>query len=295
MADVTVAVRRAQLPEQEDLTAQPEHCSMDPRTIAVLGVEERQQVRIIRDGRRGLYTVSQTRNETPQDIVRMGLTGRRRLGTEDVFDAVASALILRSVLPDDEAEQAGEFVERLADDGSQRELIVVAPHGGDIEPHTDEQAGLVSARFPVDQVSAWVCKGWQLQGASSYHITSADLNPKSFPLLGRVIDRGFTHAVSFHGFDQPEILVGGGAPACLRREFGYAIAAATTGSGIAVRLAEPNEPFGGDDAANVVNRLTAGGANGVQIEQCLQAREHHGEAIANAVADVYERLLERTG
>ena len=99
--------------------------------------------------------------------------------------------------------------------------------------------------------------------------------------------------MSFHGFDRSGILVGGPAPACLRREIVDAIAAATAGSGIVVRAAEPNESFGGDDAANVVNRLTRGGANGVQIEQCLRARGEHGQAIASAVAEVYNRVLAR--
>ena len=62
-----------------------------------------------------------------------------------------------------------------------------------------------------------------------------------------------------------------------------------------VRAAEPNESFGGDDAANIVNRLTRGGANGVQIEQCLRARHEHGQTIASAVAEVYTRVLARAG
>lgn len=36
-----------------------------------------------------------------------------------------------------------------------------------------------------------------------------------------------------------------------------------------------------------MNRLTAGGANGIQIEQSIEARSNHWRAIADAVADVY--------
>jgi phage replication-related protein YjqB (UPF0714/DUF867 family) len=99
--------------------------------------------------------------------------------------------------------------------------------------------------------------------------------------------RGFTYALAFHGFDNPEILIGGTAPATLKREIKTAIERATAGSGITVRIAQPGEGFGGDDPRNIVNRLTAGGGNGIQIEQSFQARSSHWLAIADAVADVY--------
>lgn len=37
--------------------------------------------------------------------------------------------------------------------------------------------------------------------------------------------------------------------------------------------------------------LTAGGAGGIQIEQSFSAREGHGQAIADAVASVYDSKL----
>jgi len=43
-------------------------------------------------------------------------------------------------------------------------------------------------------------------------------------------------------------------------------AAIRLASGLAVRVADPNDQLSGNDPRNVVNRLTAGGANGVQIE-----------------------------
>jgi phage replication-related protein YjqB (UPF0714/DUF867 family) len=107
----------------------------------------------------------------------------------------------------------------------------------------------------------------------------------------RVISRGFTYAVAFHGFDDAEILIGGTAPPALKEEIRCALVCATLGSGIEVRIAGPDEGFGGDDPCNIVNRLSAGGANGIQIEQSLQAREDHWRAIANAVAEVYRPKL----
>jgi hypothetical protein len=51
------------------------------------------------------------------------------------------------------------------------------------------------------------------------------------------------------------------------------------------------EKFGGDSLRNIVNRLTTGGVNGIQIEQSPRARSSHWQDIADAVANVYSPKL----
>jgi hypothetical protein len=77
------------------------------------------------------------------------------------------------------------------------------------------------------------------------------------------IPRGFTYAVAFHGFDEPptDVLIGGGAPKSLKQEIKKTINGALAGSGMRVRIASPDEGYGGDSPQNIVNRLTAGGGN----------------------------------
>jgi phage replication-related protein YjqB (UPF0714/DUF867 family) len=141
-------------------------------------------------------------------------------------------------------------------------------------------------------VSVWLCKGYQARGAKkTWHITSTDIDPGSFPRLHSIFSRGFSDAVAFHGFDRPEILVGGMAAPAVKEEIAAEIAKAIAGSDISVRIACPDDVFGGDDPANIVNRLTAGGSNGVQIEQSLVARNTHWVDIAEAVAKVYRSRL----
>ena len=138
--------------------------------------------------------------------------------------------------------------------------------------------------------SSWVCRGWRPGGGAveRWHITSADLAPDCFPQLHTVIGRGFTHAVAFHGSGGSQVLVGGGAASSdLQQAIAAAIRLAT---GLAVRVAPAGDPLGGNDPRNVVNRLTAGGANGVQVEQPFAARRDHGPAIAKAVVDVYRAV-----
>lgn len=294
MATRDISVNRA-FSFQQDLKWRPEHCSADPETLAAIVCTRGHQLRVLRnDGEYALYTVSEVRQESPQDIVRMGLAGRRRLGTEDRFDAVLDSQVTHPTLSEGDARNANEFIERLDDDGRHGGLIVIAPHGGAIEPHTDDQAEHVASRLASKGVSSWRCKGWgSPRGAfERWHITSTDINPESFPRLNTVIGRGFAYAVAFHGFEESAILVGGCAEETLKCEVAAAIDGVLTGSGIQVRIAQPSDGLGGDDPRNIVNRLTGNGRSGLQIEQPFEARSNHWLDIADAVADVFAPKLD---
>jgi phage replication-related protein YjqB (UPF0714/DUF867 family) len=209
----------------------------------------------------------------------------------DGFEAVVDSRVPHPTLSAERAAGEGELIERLSDDGRQSGLIAIAPHGGAMEPETDRQAERVRSRLGAGVSSAWRCKGWgggDQDAFERWHITSVDINEASFPRLARVMSRGFTYAVAFHGFDDEEgILVGGAAPDALKLEIRSALEDATAASNIRVRTAVPGDAFGGDHPRNIVNRLGARGEGGIQIEQSLKAREKHGREIANAVAQVY--------
>ena len=298
MASYAAAVRKAS-DSQQDLKAHREHCAVDPARLATIGCVLGDQVRIRRSSDEyGLYTVSAVLPESPDTVVRVGLTGRRRLGTDGEFDAVVDSQVPNPTMSAADAKAADELVEQLNDDGRQRQLIVIAPHGGDIELRTDDQAERVGSRLAAKAVSFWRCMGWKDGGGAfaRWHITSTDISPASFPRLDSVFARGFAYAVAFHGFDEPgidtDILIGGAAPDALRQELKAAIEGATAGTGIRVRVAGPDDGVGGDDPRNIVNRLTTGGANGIQIEQSPLARSgDNWAAVADAVAAVYERTL----
>jgi phage replication-related protein YjqB (UPF0714/DUF867 family) len=286
---------RKTLPSQGDLRDHSEHCSVDPRKLREIGSAVGSQVRIMGSvDDHVLYTVSESVDEDPDGIVRMGQAGRERLGTPDELDGVIDSQVPHPTLSDAEAEEFGEFVERLRD-GRSRSIIAIGPHGGNIEPRTDLQAERVASRLVTHRASSWVCRGYKSGGGAgaSWHITAEDIDPRSFPRLASVAARGFTHAVAFHGFDESSIIVGGLAAPELKEQIRAAIDDAVADPDIEVRLATPDDPFNGDSPRNIVNRLTANRANGVQIEQGLKARTEHWEAIADAVADVYARWLRR--
>ena len=58
-----------------------------------------------------------------------------------------------------------------------------------------------------------------------------------------------------------------------------------------MRIAQPGDELGGSIPLNIVNRLTAGGTGGIQIEQGYAAREGYWQDIGDAVADVYDPKL----
>jgi phage replication-related protein YjqB (UPF0714/DUF867 family) len=245
------------------------------------------------DARVALYTLSETRREAPASIIRMARSARARLTpdaseTPDEFPAIVESTVPHPTYTDDEAETNSEFVERLTDDGVHVGLVAIAPHGGAIEQWTDQQAERVASQLAAKGVSSWRCKGWRQGGGAftQWHITSADLHEASFPLLNSIVHRNFNYAVAFHGFSEDRILIGGGACDALKQEIQTAVQFAIAGSDIAINIATAADNFGGDDPANIVNRLANG--NGIQIEQTLVARNTYWQQIADGVAEVYD-------
>jgi phage replication-related protein YjqB (UPF0714/DUF867 family) len=274
---------------QSTLLGRGEHCSLDPERLASIAVVPGSQIRVIRNGERlALYTVSETRQEPVETTMRMALAARQRLGATEEFDATIDTRVPHPFFSDSQARENSEFVERLDDNGCQRGLVVLAPHGGAIERHTDQQAERVASLLGCERASAWACKGFKDDGGAfeQWHITSSDIHPASFPLLKTISSRGFAHGVSFHGFSEAGVLIGGAAPLTLKQEIAAALERAIDPE-IPVRIAGSSENYDGDNPANIVNRLTAGGVNGVQIEQSVDARDRFWQAIADAVASVY--------
>src|SRR5215208_4233676 len=85
VASYAVTVKKA-LSSQEDLIGHAEHCSADPEKLRAVGRACGQQARIQRSSSQyAVYTVSEVCHESPDTIVRMGASGRQRLGTTMEF------------------------------------------------------------------------------------------------------------------------------------------------------------------------------------------------------------------
>jgi phage replication-related protein YjqB (UPF0714/DUF867 family) len=287
------------LSSQSYLIGYGERISMDPQLASSAGVVVGQQVRVKRfdDATRyGVYTVHQFMEDgTDNDDIRMALQGRQRLDMSEAFtgwlegcDKVVDHGHDASWLQTN--NEFGEFLDETSN--THTGLVVCAPHGGLIEAYTDAQAERVFDQLDTldKDVTSWRCKGWQsVIGASdAWHITSTEISRDSFPYLDQIGDRGFSYAVSFHGYGEQEIAVGGGASTALKQEIADAIQIAV---GEAYDVVVVNDgPYGGTSPNNFVNWLTASG-NGVQIEQPYNARRDFGTDIADAVAEVFAAKL----
>ena len=265
-----------------------EHCIAHQTQITSTGRDVGQQVRVERytpDGATllgyALYTVVAVHDQEP-DAVFLGYESLSDLNERlDATNAEPFTGKIESRIIDDT-----EFTEHLRDNGRHRGLVVMAPHGGDIELYTAEQAECVGELLASQCISIWTCKG-EKQGGGAFdrwHITSIDISEHSFPKLNTIIDRGFQYAIAFHGWAEDSICIGGSAPAALKQEIKAAIQEVVQG----IEVCTGSEGccpagFNGDHPLNIVNRLAA---NGIQIEQSRIARENHGLDIARVVADV---------
>ena len=291
--------------DQDDLPGHAEHASAVPELMQAVGLDVGRQAVIRRDvDTFALYTLTDARTEVSADTVRMGRGGRGRLdgAEEQQLRARLDSVAVDPAATEEEARR-GEKLLELFDDGDRRGLIVIAPHGGDIEPFTDHQAEHVRDLLCDLGVGCWRCKGWKPGGgaAARWHVTSTDLSTASFPQLATVAAGGFRHAVSFHGFvdeGRPDIIIGGSARPAQAGDAGGDRRGGRRDRSPG-RDRGPDDPLGGAEAANIVNRLTSDRRHGLQIEQQPSARSGtvpdsgtpRWQAIATAVADVYRVVL----
>ena len=290
--EYTAHILKLRLPEQEELKNESERCSADPTMLESIGRALGQQVRIIRSDSLNFVAVYTVKQSNPDDdlsnpeltnVVRTGQPGRERLGTAEQMAAIVQAKVV------DDAPQPGRasFFELIDDDGEQAYSIAIAPHGGEIEPHTDQQAEHVfaelnAASFPA---SFWLCKGDgdRDKGAfERWHITSEDIQPACFPLLQPLALRTFCYGVAFHGFDREEdeadIYIGGGASLPLKRAVEKALKDLNLPIEVKISTCNDKPKFQGFSSENIINRLAT---RGIQLEQSRKAREQFGEQIGS--------------
>lgn len=261
-----------------------------------MGVVVGQQVRIYPEdasGKYGIYTVAGWHDDgSSTNHLWMDDSGWARLNQSEPFNGCVNPKAFTYDLSLAQLQSNNEFSCFLSETSTTHTGVVVgSPHGGGIELNTDDQARWFYDRIAdvkQKEVSAWYCAGYQavIGSFDAWHITSTDISRTSFKQLDKIADRGFTYAVSFHGFSRDEFLIGGGASDTVRLQIKTAIEG-VVGNAYTVRLASSTEPYAGVSSKNFVNWLTANGANGVQIEQPKSARVTYGKAIAEAVADVF--------
>jgi phage replication-related protein YjqB (UPF0714/DUF867 family) len=284
---------RALEEQVEELEA--EGCSVDSRHPGLPdGLRPGDQLRLRRhDGaREALFTVAfHDEGEDHRTRVRLTAEGRERLGYPEATGVrlrLSSAVV--AGFTEAEARERGELIElvRVAPAAASR-LLILAPHGGDMERGTDRLAEwLAGATALAGTTSLWVCKGYDPAGAAKrrWHITSTSLSERSFPGLAQVGgERQYELALSVHGHGGSEILVGGGGGPALRERVAEALR--TLEPEAPVQLVGEGHRLAGVHPRNVVNRYSAGG---VQVELPRAVRLERWQVVAEALLRVYDQL-----
>ncbi|PSQ15474.1 hypothetical protein BRD00_14375 [Halobacteriales archaeon QS_8_69_26] len=167
------------------------------------------------------------------------------------------------------------------------QVVALAPHGGEMEPHTDDQAIVMADS--MDACSAWTFRAYAAETSAydEFHETSTEITPDGYQLLRKVGD-GFEYGVAFHGYKYSGVYVGGTLDRERRERLAERI---ETETGLEATVARRGDElwadYGGTHRRNLLNRLAA---ETLQLEQGELAREGHAESIAITVADFVEDL-----
>src|SRR5215216_6184116 len=156
MATHPISVQRDQNLKTE------ERCAVAPNVLTAVSSGVGQQVRIKGPKWDALYTVEKPaatndvagirEDEDPDQELEHGL---QRLGlpvgTKTGFNGTLDSQVIGS-----------DFMEDAQDDGTNTwSVIAIAPHGGAIESHTDQQAVEVRSRLMGKGASYWLCQGFK--------------------------------------------------------------------------------------------------------------------------------------
>lgn len=175
-----------------------------------------------------------------------------------------------------EMREGADYRIRVADRGSP--TVILAPHGGTIEPGTSRIAGAIAG---TDH-SFYAFEGLGPGAFADLHITSHRFDePRALDLVG-----GAARALAVHGRrdDGTDTVWLGGRGTGLRDAIGRALRAA----GFA---ADPNPRLPGIHETNICNRGRTG--EGVQLElpRSLRRRLDEGPALLDAFSSAIRNVL----
>jgi phage replication-related protein YjqB (UPF0714/DUF867 family) len=167
-----------------------------------------------------------------------------------------------------------QFVEAQATDNPEGERIVLAIHGGGIEPGTSEIALAVAGYHPATFARStdclglhdlWIFEGLLSSGNARLHVTSTNFDDPIALKLVQISKR----CLSLHGLDNvpggADIQIGG-----LDAELSSIVLEELTAAGISAAVAN-QEGTNGNDLKNICNKTTI--SAGVQLEMAETYRK----------------------
>ncbi len=262
-------------------------CSVSPGLSDRLGVAVDDHVRIDRDGDPPCHARVRAIHSKEKYPFRVPERTRESAGLDHHERVALSGVVPREEYV--EARRVGGLAETVWDDGRRDEVLVYAPHGGDVEFGTDDAA--IRLYHALEErgygASLWCLHGFGADSFGRWHASKPGLTAGSYPGLERVRTRNYDLVVSFHVQDESYTAVGGGAEESLR-----AAVAAEMDDRIRDRYEFRHDHgemrWAGRSDGNLVNRLCAG-PGGLQVEMQpivgYKYRKRAVRAVASAVED----------
>lgn len=232
--------------------------------------------------------------------VRIGTDAATRLNATLPTTGTLTAYAPDTPVDDAAAQAAGQYYESKTDNGSNTVMIVIAPHGGNIEADTDTLAtaaktALDAASPNAKLTSLWIGKGYGLGGQSSYdrhHISTVDTCVRLNPVLDTIDARGWSYCLAFHG-QSTNSRIDIGCPTA-QNAFVDALVTALQGdaalSGVTIARSSDTVEIAGADLNNLGNRLAASHYVQFEIGPNVRASGTMRAAIVSKIAAAYGAL-----
>lgn len=281
-----------------------EHIQMDPdlfRQMKASGlISLYNQVVLTIGANKCPLTVEILEPHTSITEVRIGTDAVTRLGATLPTTGTLTAYLPDLPADDAAAQTAGQYYEAKTDNGSNAVMIVIAPHGGNIEADTDTLA--VAAKTALDAAtpnakltSLWIGKGYGLGGQASYdrhHISTVDTCIPLNPVLDTIDARGWAYCISFHG-QSTNSRIDIGCPTA-QNAFVDALVTALQGDAalalITIARSSDTVEIAGADLNNLGNRLAASHYVQFELGPNVRASSAMRAAIISKIATAYGAL-----
>ena len=184
------------------------------------------------------------------------------------------------------AEEIVGFESGINKDGEA--ILILAPHAGSIEYHTGKQAEHLHDKVSFRGVTTWMFRAdpggpgaGDVFGVPTKEITGDMLQ---FDLLEKYVEhRSFYHGISFHGWSEDYVLIGGQHSEEWKTPIAEDLRAVLPGN-ISVEIATEPGYHAAMSNQNILNRLTD---NSIQLTQPYNARERYWEDIVGVIGMHY--------
>ena len=121
-----------------------------------------------------------------------------------------------------QSDSSGRFSETLyTPELDKTNVIFLAPHGGQVEPNTEQLAQLLQQKFP-QRSGVWyttgITNGTFNDSFSRWHTTDETHSVEDFPLYQKLTESHYQIAIGIHVMSKEGIIIGGQANTTLQQE-----------------------------------------------------------------------------